>query len=101
MTDAEAKIMQDLDEGFKTMLQFIIADHERLLRLESMVVFMLEREKMTMTAKPSLDQAKRLEAMGQQPWESLVRATNAYEVWKEQFDRKMTAYKGEHNVTQA
>lgn len=92
MENAKLDILLTRSEVAAEMLQnlavFQQADHTRLGRIESMLVFMLEREKVEQTAKPSTDQARRLAAMGLPAWDEVKRMTTAYQVWSEGYKKK-------------
>lgn len=64
-------------------------DHERILRLESMLAYQLELQPATVTAKPNTDQARALAAMGLPAWQKITRDTNQYQLWMEGYERKL------------
>lgn len=62
-------------------------DMERLARVESMLIFLLETMETEQVVKPNLEQAKALQVMGQPPWPQLTRKTNKYEIWRVSWER--------------
>lgn len=80
---------QVMESILGNMSLFQRTDHQRLLKVESMLAFQMERQPMEQTAKPTVDQARQLSTMGLPAWQEVKRATNSYEVWKEGFDLKM------------
>lgn len=61
----------------------------RLVRIESMLCYLLGSQKLEVEAAPTPEQAKRLQAMGMKPWERVKRSTNSYQLWREGFEKKM------------
>lgn len=61
----------------------------RLLRIESMLAYLLGTQAVEVEAAPTAEQAKRLQVMGQSPWGRLKRSTNRFELWKEGFEKQM------------
>lgn len=73
------------------LLAFQRVDHTRLVRIESMLMHLMERERIEQMVKPNTEQARQLSAMGLAAWDAISRTVTVYDVWKEGFDKKMRA----------
>lgn len=71
------------------LLKFEAADHERLVRVESMLVYLLSLQQEEVITQPTTEQAKQLVALGLPPWPRIKMATNHFELWKARFDERM------------
>ena len=72
-------------ECIDKLMEFEAADHDRLLRIESMLRYQMESQPEDVVTTPSLEQAKQLAALGLPPWPRVKVATNRYELWKRGF----------------
>lgn len=63
----------------------------RLVRIESMLAYMLGTTPCETEAVPTVDQARQLVSMGIPAWRRLKRSTNRLELWQEGFQKKLAA----------
>ena len=61
-------------------------DHQRLARVESMLQWLLSTMAAKQVQTPSLEQARRIEAMGMPPWDTVTRETTQFQLWREAWD---------------
>jgi translation elongation factor EF-Tu-like GTPase len=69
------------DETFELAKQEMIEAAERLERVESMIIYMLETTEADQVVRPNIEQAKALQVMGQAPWPTITRKTNKFQIW--------------------
>lgn len=82
-TDANKKI----DAKLNVLGQLAEVMHADIVRLESMVCYMMDRQFDDISKQPTTDQARRLAAMGEKPWEKVVVRATWFEQWQAAYEK--------------
>lgn len=67
----------------------------QMIRIESMLGFMLGSEQAEQVTAPTQIEAKQLDALGLPPWPRIRRQTTRLEVWREGFLKQMAAHQAQ------
>jgi len=76
------RIIDPLDDRFSLLTHLAKVMHADIVRLESMVCYMMDRQFDDLIKQPTTDQARRLKAMGEEPWKKLVIRASWFEQWQ-------------------